>query len=101
MQDNGFKVYWGNGSQIVPPHDDGIAACIAQSLQPWEDYRTSDEAVLSHALASDVTSIVANAYFEAIAKLSERQSTSYPSHSPVQAVYTGPIHQLHHRNLHE
>jgi phosphomannomutase len=25
---NGFKVYWGNGAQIVPPHDDGIAAAI-------------------------------------------------------------------------
>jgi phosphomannomutase len=22
-QDNGFKVYWGNGSQIIPPHDAG------------------------------------------------------------------------------
>jgi phosphomannomutase len=26
---NGFKVYWGNGAQIIPPHDKGIAACIA------------------------------------------------------------------------
>src|SRR5512138_1356087 len=25
---NGYKVYWGNGAQIVPPHDLGIAACI-------------------------------------------------------------------------
>lgn len=23
-QDNGFKVYWGNGAQIIPPHDEGI-----------------------------------------------------------------------------
>lgn len=21
--DNGFKIYWGNGAQIVPPHDTG------------------------------------------------------------------------------
>lgn len=26
--DNGYKVYWGNGAQIVPPHDTGIAAWI-------------------------------------------------------------------------
>jgi len=26
---NGYKVYWGNGAQIIPPHDEGIAACIA------------------------------------------------------------------------
>jgi phosphomannomutase len=25
---NGYKVYWGNGAQIVPPHDHGIAAAI-------------------------------------------------------------------------
>ncbi|HLL24458.1 MAG TPA: phospho-sugar mutase [Kofleriaceae bacterium] len=27
---NGYKVYWGNGAQIVPPHDIGIAAAIAR-----------------------------------------------------------------------
>jgi phosphomannomutase len=27
---NGYKVYWGNGAQIIPPHDVGIAAAIAQ-----------------------------------------------------------------------
>ena len=27
---NGYKVYWGNGAQIVPPHDVGIAAAIAK-----------------------------------------------------------------------
>ncbi|MEJ2766363.1 phospho-sugar mutase [Photobacterium sp. MCCC 1A19761] len=25
---NGFKVYWGNGAQIIPPHDSGIAEKI-------------------------------------------------------------------------
>lgn len=27
---NGYKVYWGNGAQIIPPHDAGIAQAIAQ-----------------------------------------------------------------------
>ena len=27
---NGYKVYWGNGAQIIPPHDTGIAAAVAQ-----------------------------------------------------------------------
>lgn len=89
MQDNGFKVYWSNGSQIVPPHDEGIAASIAENLQPWQSYDTSDDAVLNHRLASDVTSAVAEAYFEAISRLSERLSRPPSSYTPVKAVYTG------------
>jgi len=29
-QYNGYKVYWGNGAQIIPPHDTGIAAQISK-----------------------------------------------------------------------
>jgi phosphomannomutase len=29
---NGFKVYWSNGAQIIPPHDQGISAAI-ESVQ--------------------------------------------------------------------
>ena len=28
---NGYKVYWSNGAQIIPPHDTGIAHAISQS----------------------------------------------------------------------
>lgn len=34
-EDNGYKVYWGNGAQIVSPHDSNIAAHIASNLRPW------------------------------------------------------------------
>lgn len=39
-QYNGYKVYWGNGAQIVPPVDAGIAAAIevaARQELPWID----------------------------------------------------------------
>ncbi|USD62942.1 phospho-sugar mutase [Vibrio sp. SCSIO 43140] len=40
---NGFKVYWENGAQIIPPHDSGIAAKIDEAttkplnLMPLKD----------------------------------------------------------------
>eukprot|EP00605_Chrysophyceae_sp_TOSAG23-4_P002778 GSChrysophyteH1.ASY1.ANO1.3062.1 assembled CDS len=34
-QDNGFKVYWNNGAQIIPPHDSGISRHIEENLKPW------------------------------------------------------------------
>jgi len=34
-KDNGYKVYWENGAQIVPPHDKGISAAI-DKVDPGE-----------------------------------------------------------------
>ncbi|XP_005106032.1 phosphoglucomutase-2 [Aplysia californica] len=33
-EDNGYKVYWNNGAQIVSPHDKGISQAIDESLEP-------------------------------------------------------------------
>lgn len=35
--DNGYKVYWENSAQIVPPHDKHIHNRILENLEPWED----------------------------------------------------------------
>lgn len=32
--DNGYKVYWSNGCQIIPPHDSNIQRKILQNLEP-------------------------------------------------------------------
>lgn len=43
-QDNGYKVYLGDGSQIVPPADAGIAARIASvAASPLADIARSDD----------------------------------------------------------
>ena len=42
-QDNGYKVYLGDGSQIVPPADAGIAACIADVGALADIPRSTDE----------------------------------------------------------
>lgn len=36
-KDNGYKVYYGNGCQIIPPHDTGIARSIDENLEVWND----------------------------------------------------------------
>ncbi|NAW65544.1 phospho-sugar mutase [Photobacterium halotolerans] len=41
---NGFKVYWGNGAQIIPPHDKGIAAAIDKAAIGSLDLMDLDEA---------------------------------------------------------
>lgn len=55
-EDNGYKVYWGNAAQIIPPVDAGIAAAIEESLEPWdaEAYRNaSTESVRALELVVD------------------------------------------------
>ncbi|SJM88818.1 probable Phosphoglucomutase-3 [Zygosaccharomyces bailii] len=34
--DNGYKVYYANGCQIIPPHDLAIAKSIEANLEPWD-----------------------------------------------------------------
>ena len=58
--DNGYKVYLGDGSQIVPPADFEISACIAavgpmDSIPQADDYRTLDGTVLNSYVARAVS----------------------------------------------
>jgi phosphomannomutase len=85
-EDNGFKVYWSNGSQIIPPHDEGIAASIMANLEPWTTYDTSETAVVSHANFHDATAAIATAYFLGIKSLSVPAAA--PT-SPLRIAYTG------------
>lgn len=58
--DNGYKVYLGDGSQIVPPADAQISDCIAAvgplaSIPQSDEYRTLDGAVLDSYVARAVS----------------------------------------------
>jgi phosphomannomutase len=70
--DNGYKVYWENGAQIIPPHDGGIAHSINQNLQPWQPFDFDN--VRAHSLFRDVTEEVSAEYTAAISRMSTRSS---------------------------
>ena len=61
--DNGYKVYWENGCQIISPHDQGISNAILANLDPvsWRD--VIEEGNL---LVEGVLERVRDAYFEAV-----------------------------------
>lgn len=63
--DNGYKVYWGNGAQIIPPVDKGIASAILANLEPWES--SWDTSILkNNSLVSDPYEEVFSSYMEDI-----------------------------------
>jgi phosphoglucomutase len=61
--DNGYKVYWENGCQIIPPHDSGISASIDENLQPW----SWDVKLLDNENVDNATKVgVQEAYYRAL-----------------------------------
>lgn len=84
-KDNGYKVYWSNGCQIIPPHDRGIATAIEQNLEPvsWNENFSS----AGTDLVEEVFEPTATAYYHKIKELINLP----PNTSLPQFVYT-PIH---------
>jgi len=84
---NGYKVYWGNGAQIIPPHDKGIAAKIdeIESLQEvplavMEDARRAG-------LVKDIDEKIFEDYLDDILRLRRHPEQK----SELSIVYT-PLH---------
>jgi phosphomannomutase len=80
--DPGYKVYWGNGAQIIPPHDAGIASHITQNLEPWSASFSSSPPPTSPLLLP--TEHLAPLYFEQMrSKLCRRPSSNSSSDSRI------------------
>jgi phosphomannomutase len=63
---NGYKVYWGNGAQIIPPHDKGIAAAIDR-VEPANEVRLLTPAeARAKGLWKDLPDALGEAYLKAI-----------------------------------
>uniref|UniRef100_A0AAQ4R735 Phosphoglucomutase 2 n=1 Tax=Gasterosteus aculeatus aculeatus TaxID=481459 RepID=A0AAQ4R735_GASAC len=63
-QDNGYKVYWRNGAQIVSPHDKGIAKAIEENLEPWPKSWSAEEALKSPLLNDPYQDIHTQCFME-------------------------------------
>ncbi|XP_074397724.1 phosphopentomutase [Zonotrichia albicollis] len=66
-QDNGYKVYWENGAQIISPHDKGISQAIEENQEPWPQ-AWDDRLIDSSPLLHDPYAMVNKEYFKDIQK---------------------------------
>jgi phosphomannomutase len=82
--DNGYKVYWGDGPQIVPPLDEGIAAAI-------QTVATSDSPVVLAPPENDLIEMldeqIVDRYLAGVAGLDPRQSSA-TARAGLRIVYT-------------
>jgi phosphomannomutase len=92
---NGYKVYWGNGAQIIPPHDKGIAAQIAAapegSAVPCPTLAEAEGQGLVSRFGDDVE----RRYLDAVRALSWR-----PSGDRSLAIVYTPLHGMGDRLAH-
>ncbi len=66
---NGYKAYWGNGAQIVPPVDQGIAAAIDRAPAARDVPRLSLDEARAKGLVVDLGEATERAYLDAILAL--------------------------------
>lgn len=87
---NGYKVYWSNGCQIIPPLDSGIAAAIDANLEPWDLSEVDLKEAEARGQISDPLEDVAAAYYEKLAD-SVRFCGAGENGAAAPVVYT-PLH---------
>lgn len=84
---NGYKAYWGNGAQIIPPIDTGIAKAIDTAPVAKDVPRLSLEAAKANGLVTMLGGETASAYLDAVKKISVRSDGD----RSLSIVYT-PLH---------
>ncbi|MBK8251155.1 MAG: phospho-sugar mutase [Polyangiaceae bacterium] len=70
---NGYKVYWQNGAQIIPPHDKGIAAWIDRAAPADEVAKMSLADARAKGLVRDIAPVVERTYLDELQKLGVRK----------------------------
>ena len=84
--DNGFKAYWNTGGQVLPPHDQGIIACVDASEEiPTVDFDAAVQEGKIVILSGSTDLDVDQAYINEVCAL------SLSSARTIRALYT-PMH---------
>jgi phosphomannomutase len=91
-KDNGYKVYRGDGAQIIPPEDQEIAARIAAAPRVDQVARVAPPDAAASGLRHAVEDSVEAAYLAGI----RRATLHVPEPTPLRIVYTA-MHGVGHR----
>ncbi|GAA5845911.1 hypothetical protein JCM9279_002421 [Rhodotorula babjevae] len=81
-KDNGYKVYWENAVQIIPPHDHGIASAIEESIEVDADAWNPPAATDGWSGTDELVKL----YLDMVASMSLHKETN--STSPLKFAYT-------------
>ncbi len=88
---NGYKVYWEDGAQVVPPHDTGIMAEVAK-VTSFDMVRTMDkDAAIAAGLYNIIDDSVDEGYFAQLRALSIHPEIIKQMAKDIKIVYT-PLH---------
>lgn len=82
-----LQVYWTNGAQIIPPHDEGIQDAILNNLKPRED-SWDDTVLCANNLLNDPYECVVPAYFDALKRQMSCATMEANSKCPLKFTYT-------------
>uniref|UniRef100_A0A6A7G3A3 Phosphoglucomutase-2-like n=1 Tax=Hirondellea gigas TaxID=1518452 RepID=A0A6A7G3A3_9CRUS len=92
-EDNGYKVFWSNSAQIIPPHDSGIQSCIEQDLTPWPGVWDVDAAISNPKLSDPLTDMSDKYYSRLGASMLDK---TVNANTPLQFTVTA-MHGVGHR----
>jgi phosphomannomutase len=94
--DNGYKVYWANAAQIIPPIDEGIAATIARAPKANAIARLHPPDAAHRGLRRLIGDDVERRYLDAVRDLAWHRAPQNPGAPPLRVVYTA-MHGVGHR----
>jgi len=90
-QYNGYKVYWDDGAQVVPPHDDGIIAEVKKISSPHQIRRMDYARARAKGLIRILGAEVDRAYLRSVRPLSLHPEVIRRVSRDLKIVYT-PLH---------